>query len=102
MSDNQRVQIYPIRSLDPLPLPPREEIEKKLEQHPQVQKIRAGGHDLERWFSTPLDGEVWSAWGLKAEPDAIGMTYMAINRVSPVADPPEVGAPRTLYTRYIK
>jgi hypothetical protein len=90
-----------MRRAEPEALPPADEIAEKLKRHPQVEKIRAGGRDFDRWFSPPPEGDPWTAWGIKAEPDRVGMTYMAVDRAYPT-EVPEVGIPRFIYSRYIK
>lgn len=84
----------------PQPLPPADEIKKKLYDHPEAQRIRAG--ELGEWFTTPLVGGEWTEWGRRAIPDRIGLTFMAINRVSANPEPTDSPARRLAHSRYIK
>ena len=73
---------------------------ERLANHPQAVRIRE--RKLHDWFTTPLDGDTWSGWGIKAEPGPEGLTYDAVNRVSPAPEPGEVGFKRLLHTRHVK
>jgi hypothetical protein len=84
----------------PLPLPPVQEVKEKLYDHPEAQRIRSG--QLGEWFTTPLVGGEWTEWGKHAKPDRIGMTFMAINRVSDNPQPTNQPAKRLMHSRYIK
>ncbi len=90
----------PTRRHQPLPLPPPEEVKAKLYNHPEAQRIRSG--QLGEWFTTPLVGGEWTEWGKHAMPDRIGMTFMAINRVSANPEPTNEPAKRLMHSRYIK
>ncbi len=90
----------PTRRHEPLPLPPPEEVKKKLYDHPEAQRIRSG--QLGEWFTTPLVGGEWTEWGKQARPDRIGMTFMAVNRVSANPEPTNAPARRLMHSRYIK
>jgi hypothetical protein len=90
----------PTRRHKPLPLPPPEEIKQKLYDQPEAQRIRTG--QLGEWFTTPLVGGEWTEWGKRAKPDRIGMTFMAINRVSDNPEPTNESARRLMHSRYIK
>ncbi len=90
----------PTRRHKPLPLPPPEEVKARLYDHPEAQRIRSG--QLGEWFTTPLSGGEWTEWGRHAKPDRIGMTFMAINRVSANPEPTNEPARRLMHSRYIK
>ncbi len=94
-----RIRVPPMRPVEPQPVPSAEEIHRMLDRHPETQKIRA--RKFSDWLTTPLEGGLWTAWGLKAKPDAMGMSYMAVNKVSPAGEPPEIGAARLTQTRYV-
>ncbi|MGO9056632.1 MAG: hypothetical protein ACLQU2_04505 [Candidatus Binataceae bacterium] len=94
------IALPPTRRLQPGPLPPAEEIKEKLYHHSEAERIRAG--QLGEWFTTPLEGGLWSEWGKHAKPDRVGMTFMAINRVSATPEPTDDSARRLLHSRYIK
>ena len=100
MKKPPRVHLPPMQNLQPKPVPSAEDVHRMLERHPEVQKIRA--RRFSDWLTTPLDGGSWTAWGMKAKPDQLGMTYMAINKVSPAPEPPDVGVARWTHTRYVK
>ncbi|HKD69730.1 MAG TPA: hypothetical protein VKB84_23025 [Candidatus Binataceae bacterium] len=104
MASPQRVPspfaLPPTRRHRPLPLPPPEEVKEKLYHHPEAERIRSG--QLGEWFTTPLVGGEWTEWGKHARPDRIGMTFMAINRVSSNPEPTNEPARRLMHSRYIK
>jgi hypothetical protein len=102
VAEPQGVRLPPLRyiAFKPESLPPADEIRDKLAHNPEFDQVRSG--KLGNWFTTPLEGGTWTAWGVRAKPDAIGMTYMAINRVSAYPEPAETGFRRTLHSRYIK
>ena len=94
------VALPPTRRPQPGPLPPPAEVKEKLYYHSEAVRIRAG--QLGEWFTTPLEGGLWTEWGKHAKPDRIGMTFMAINRVSAAPEPSDESAHRLLHSRYIK
>ena len=96
----QRVDIYRTRPIERDPLPSAEEIAEKLDQHPQAVKIREGR--FSDWIGKPLSDGIWTAWGMKARVDKRGLTWSAINEISHIGDPPEVGEPHLTQVRYVK
>ena len=96
----QRVDIYRTRPIERDPLPTAEEIAEKLDRHPQAVKIREGR--FSDWIGKPLSDGIWTAWGLKARVDERGLTWSAVNEVSHIGDPPEVGEPHLTQVRYVK
>jgi hypothetical protein len=94
------IAVPPTTRARPVPLPPPEEVKEKLYHHQEAQRIRSG--QLGEWFTTPLVGGLWSEWGKHARPDRIGMTFMAINRVSANPEPSDDSFRRLLHSRYIK
>jgi hypothetical protein len=100
MAKSQRVQIMPYGKVVPRPLPPDGEVVERLANHPHAVRIRE--RKLHDWFTSPVDGDTWSAWGIKADPGPEGLTFDAVNRVSPAPEPDEVGFKRLLHSRHVK
>ena len=102
LAQPQEIKIPPMRQIAGSPdvLPPADVVREKLHQHREAVQIRSGR--LSNWFTTPLHGDAWTAWGCRAQPDKVGMTYMSINKVSSSPEPAEVGFNRYLHSRYIK
>lgn len=94
------IELPPTRRHKPIPLPPADEVKARLYDHAEAQRIRSG--QLGEWFTTPLVGGEWTEWGRRAKPDRIGMTFMAINRVSANPEPTNEPARRLMHSRYIK
>jgi len=94
------IALPPTRRHKPVPLPPVDEVKAKLYDHAEAQRIRSG--QLGEWFTTPLAGGEWTEWGKRAKPDKIGMTFMAINRISANPEPTNEPARRLMHSRYIK
>ncbi|MCL0101498.1 hypothetical protein M1O29_00215 [Dehalococcoidia bacterium] len=96
----QRVRIMEQHRVTPLSLPDDSEIKQRLKLHPQAVRLREG--KLHEWFTEPLEGGLWSAWGRRARPEARGMTYASMNAVSTSSEPPERGSPTLVLSRFIK
>ena len=100
MTGEARVHLPNMHDIVPRPMPSKDEVAKMFQRSSQLQRVKE--RRFNEWFTTPLDGELWGAWGMKARPDKVGMTYMAVNKVSPAAEPADVGGARVVLTRYVK